>query len=172
MKKWSILLIIITSIFYQANGQNIILEKDIISNAATSSGNNEFKLTATLGQPIIGITQNTNIVSSQGFWYVASDFTNGSTNTTDLPDGILELTVVPNPTSYQGTLTFVATESMTIKIDILNNIGQNTSFHFTEEVIEGKNIIPLDVSNLLPGQYFINLTAQNKTYTKKIVIVK
>lgn len=172
MKKWFLLLSIFYCLHYNGISQNIILEKDVISSGATNSKNDNIILNATIGQPVIGLTQGTIMKANQGFWYVVSDFDAGSSTTEDLLIGILDLTIVPNPASYQGTLTFNANERMAVKVDIINSLGQKTAFNYSGDVIEGKNIIPIDLSNLLSGQYFLSLTAKEKIFTKKIVIIK
>jgi Secretion system C-terminal sorting domain len=172
MKKWYITFFVFSYFLTSATSQGLVIEKDIISSGATSSKNDNFILNATVGQPIIGIVQEPNIINHQGFWYVISDFTSGSTNTEDLPIGIIDINILPNPTSYQGTLTFVAKESMPLSVDILSSAGQKTAFHYSGDANEGKNIIPIDVSNLIAGQYFLTLKTKEKTFTKKIVIIK
>jgi len=172
MKKWYITFYAFAYFLSNATSQSVVVEKDIISSGATSSKNDIFTLNATVGQPIIGLVQEPNLTAHQGFWYVVSDFNSGSTNTEDLPIGIMDITILPNPTSYQGTLTFDAKESMPIRIEILNSVGTTTAFNYNGEVTEGKNIIPIDVSNLIAGPYYLRLTAREKTFTKKIVIIK
>lgn len=172
MKKWYITFFAFAYFLSNATSQTVVVEKDIISSGATISKNDIFTLNATLGQPIIGLVEEPNLIAHQGFWYVVSDLNSGSTNTEDLPIGIMDVTILPNPTSYHGTLTFVAKESMSISVNILSSAGQKTAFYYNGDVNEGKNIIPIDVSNLIAGQYYLTLKAKEKTFTKKIVIIK
>ncbi len=172
MGKWYLTLFALMYVFSTSTAQAVIIEKDIISSGGSNMKNELFTLNGSIGQPIISISENSSERAHQGFWYVITDFNSGSTNTLDIPEGLSNLTILPNPASYQGTIVFFATEKVHLEIDIINSIGQKTDFHFEGEVYEGKNQLPFDASFMAAGQYFVNITSQNKTYSKKIVIVK
>lgn len=172
MKNWFITFLFFLYSITVSNAQNIILEKDVFSSGGSNMKNELFTLNGSIGQPIIGISQNSTFSDYQGFWYVITDFDGESTNTKDIPDGLSGLTIIPNPTSYQGTIVFFAIEKMDLQIDIINSLGQKTDYHFSGEVYEGKNQLPFDASLFAPGQYFVNITSYDRTYSKKIVIVK
>ena len=172
MIKWYLPLFVIFFTVSTISAQAIIIAKDIISSGGSSMKNESFTMVGSIGQPIIGISQNTIEKAHQGFWYVITDFDSGSTNTQDIPDGVTDLAILPDPTTTEGIIVFNALEKMSLEIHIINSMGQKTDFHFKGEVYEGKNQLPFDVSLFAAGQYFLNITSKDKTYSKKIVIIK
>jgi pimeloyl-ACP methyl ester carboxylesterase len=94
------------------------------------------------------------------------------TSTTELLDGISQISCFPNPTQYYMTLRLTATQSSQMSISITDVQGK-TQLVLPQKVLHtGLNDIPVDVSALASGVYFYKIMTQNGTYTERFVIVK
>ena len=101
----------------------------------------------------------------------------GKTLTPDcLPTGLFELngeklsaTIFPNPTSDALSLVFESNQSFDAQVVISDLIGRSVSVK-NFKVQDGENQLPLSVSNLANGLYFIQLKNNGKViFSEKIV---
>ena len=81
------------------------------------------------------------------------------------------ISVYPNPTFNNTTLSLNLIESNQVIIELVNTIGQKV---FTKEyqMIAGLNNIPLLVENLNVGIYYLNIIVDDKIITEKLNILK
>ena len=81
------------------------------------------------------------------------------------------ISVYPNPTFNNTTLSLNLIESNKVIIELVNTIGQKV---FTKEyqMIAGLNNIPLLVENLNVGIYYLNIIVDDQIITEKLNILK
>lgn len=80
----------------------------------------------------------------------------------------INLTIAPNPTKDFSTIQFESPDAAECTISTFNLMGQKLQ-ELTVKSIPGKNNLPLDLSNLTPGNYYIRLQSPNFTGTKQII---
>jgi hypothetical protein len=83
----------------------------------------------------------------------------------------------PNPFNPTTTITYDLKESATIKLDVVNTLGQSIITLVNEYQFPGKHQAVFNASKYTSGTYFYTLTAKsgdNKTYTdtKKLTLIK
>ena len=83
----------------------------------------------------------------------------------------INLNIYPNPINENAFVSFNSPKAEKVSVEVINSIGQVV---FTENlgVINGKQQVLLDASNLQSGIYFVKINMDNKNFTKKINIIK
>lgn len=80
------------------------------------------------------------------------------------------ISIYPNPTIENLTVTFTETIGKQIDLNIFNTIGEQI---LAQRISDNTGTITLDVSKLTEGIYFLHMTSGNQTfYNKKIIITK
>ena len=82
----------------------------------------------------------------------------------------LGINVYPLPGSDRINIKYNLPESMTIRIDIYNMIGEKVYSSFKGDQPEGTHIQTTDISHLNNGTYFARISTQKSNSTTKIVV--
>lgn len=80
----------------------------------------------------------------------------------------INLTIAPNPTKDFCTIQFDSPEAAECTIFTFNLMGQKLN-EISLKANPGKNTLPLNTSNLAPGNYYIRLQSTNFNSTKQII---
>lgn len=78
------------------------------------------------------------------------------------------LNIYPNPTKNLTNILLETVKNQSIEIEIWNGIGQKIFLQKTK-INQGKNLIGIDFENFNTGVYFLKITNENKSITKRIV---
>lgn len=77
--------------------------------------------------------------------------------------------VYPNPANHFLNISVLDESMKDIEIDIFNNAGQIV---YSSRVINGAKIETIDINDFAEGIYIIRFNTNNKSFTKKLVVVK
>ena len=80
-----------------------------------------------------------------------------------------ELTLSPNPASNQVSLNFTGADNGFYNIEMFDIAGKQC-FKTVSEFIKGENVQNLDVSDLSSGLYFVRVSNDTHSITKKLII--
>ncbi|MBG15019.1 MAG: hypothetical protein CL853_01555 [Crocinitomicaceae bacterium] len=86
-------------------------------------------------------------------------------------NGINELSIFPNPFSYNATISFNVEGLERTTIEVINTIGQNVQ-SFDLGVVSGNQMVQLDATELPAGFYLINIKSGNNTVTSRVTVNK
>ena len=92
-----------------------------------------------------------------------------TTNTTDAYNPISNLVLYPNPTSETLTIQYSLMKSDDIKISVLDNLGRQISDVQHNQLPAGEHILDIDIKNLPPAVYMLQLSTEQNTVTEKFV---
>ena len=95
--------------------------------------------------------------------------TNPSTSIDEISNNVL--TVYPNPINENANIVFTADNTSATQIEILNSIGQIV-FNKSLGVVDGKQVVNLDASNLSSGYYFVHVRSGKNIYNSRITVNK
>lgn len=90
----------------------------------------------------------------------------------DNPANSGALNVYPNPFRNQLNIDFGIKQQGTVKISLLNLMGQEIRIVEESSFIGGNHSITFDANGLLPGIYFLKMESVNGTDVKKVVLTK
>lgn len=77
--------------------------------------------------------------------------------------------VSPNPGSGLFTIDFPATETQEVVISVVNTLGRPVYLAQTK-VQTGANRIPLDISDLPAGPYFVKIGLEQQSYVRRLIL--
>lgn len=91
------------------------------------------------------------------------------TNIANIKSNKGSFSIYPNPTTDKVNMLFESVSSSNVKINILDIKGSIIK-SFDEKAVVGSNNIELELNGLSKGMYFIQLNANESSFTKKLVI--
>ena len=80
--------------------------------------------------------------------------------------------IYPNPFNAKTNIGYTLPQNMNVKIDIYDINGRNVITLFNGIKTSGKHFTVWNAENMHSGIYFIRLTAEKFTETKKIMLIK
>lgn len=104
------------------------------------------------------------------YFYIVISFTDGSVTTITDPDLNNLALVYPNPTSGNATLDMNFDKSYNVSYEIYNSVGELVGAANLGKLMQQRH--NLDTSNLPGGTYMIRVQADDKSFTKSLIIVK
>ncbi len=95
--------------------------------------------------------------------------------TTGITDNMEENTVIevfPNPAGTDGAVAKIATgRDCFATVTIYNSLGQELLRPFSGPLTAGENVIPLQLSSLAPGMYYLTVNTGNSTERVRFIII-
>ena len=83
-----------------------------------------------------------------------------------------EVSIFPNPASSKSALILNASSELSLAtVSIVNSLGAEVMSKPTNLNV-GKNAIPLSIEGLSEGLYFVSITSNGKSITKKLIVSK
>lgn len=119
-------------------------------------------------------------IGKDGKVYISSDETNKFiiVLTPDETTGMIEsdrkpidANVYPNPVKDQVTLSLSLTSTEKVSISLNDMYGREVKQLMAQNINAGDHTEQMDLGGLVPGYYFLNITAGNYLVTKKVVVV-
>ncbi|MCK5823196.1 MAG: S8 family peptidase [Bacteroidales bacterium] len=92
-------------------------------------------------------------------------------NINDINKNLFEVIVYPNPTNENTEIEFYSSKNGPTELKIINSIGNTIFIKRINYTKTGKNIIKIKTSEISNGIYFIKLKTENKTISKKLLII-
>jgi hypothetical protein len=82
------------------------------------------------------------------------------------------LHIYPNPTATQFNITFTLEHSSKVMFEVYNRLGQEVAAIVNENMTQGEHMVRWNIAGLSPGIYFYRFTADHRSSTGKLVVVK
>ncbi len=117
---------------------------------------------------IYSATAHSSGVVSGNILQSSSEFALNTVSTEGIIDNI---TVYPNPVVDELKISFRISQAGRAGVAIFNNIGKLV-YKQESDVEPGNNIISIDIRSkaIEPGVYFIQLQADNQSFTRKLIV--
>jgi len=158
--------------FSGLNAQGYVLKSHVLSNGGMASSNTSYAITATLGQAVIGIAENSSNFAHLGFWYSLRIFV-GIEEIEDLVPQKFELFQnFPNPFNPITRIKYAIPKSSYVRITVYNVLGQRISTLVNEQKPAGFYTVDFNASSLASGFYIYHLEADGFNIIKKMVVTK
>jgi hypothetical protein len=87
-------------------------------------------------------------------------------------NGTINTTIYPNPVKASTEISFYLPKSGDMKISIYNDLGQLVQDVINSNLNQGLNIIPVDLTNMHNGTYFVRLNFDGLNDIMPFVIIK
>lgn len=102
-------------------------------------------------------------------------FTSGNASINDIKNSTFAMTnVYPNPASVNGTAVagFNMKQAGNVKITLVNIVGQEVKSLINKSYASGEHAVEFDLSGLNAGVYFVNMTVNGVSETRKLTIAE
>ena len=86
--------------------------------------------------------------------------------------GITGMTVYPNPASGESVISLTIMQETTAKLRLVDITGKEIKAVANQKLSPGQHTFHFDTSALANGVYYYQLTSENKTLVKKLVVAK
>ena len=97
---------------------------------------------------------------------------NPSTSVTDYTSITPSLLVTPNPISTSSTVVFSTGTPTTVRIELLNTLGESVSVLHDGFLESGEHRVSLGVSSVSSGLYYVRMTSEGTVNSTRVVLVK
>jgi hypothetical protein len=167
------IIIMSCGLFASARAQDTIVIS-VFGNGVSISQTGNHRLSATLGQPLIGVGSNDSITIYGGFWTSIIDI---ATSTEQIEESTLpqEFSLnqnYPNPFNPTTIISWQLPVSGHVSLKVYDIIGNEVATLVNEEKPAGNYEISFDASGLSSGVYFYKLTSGNFIKTKKMILLR
>ncbi len=130
-------------------------------------------MTGTVGQVLIGRTQNPSYTVLSGFWYqIGSILTDGKTNLDSPPKEFRVEQNYPNPFNPTTIVRFTMPKTYHVRLTLYDMLGRRVTTLIDEEKPAGEYEFTVDAKHLSSGIYFYMMQAGAFTQTRKLTLVR
>lgn len=96
----------------------------------------------------------------------------GTTSISEVNNLVEQVAIYPNPTSTISNVDFTLKSIENIVLKVSNVMGEVVYSTTANNLNAGKHVLPIDVTKLNSGIYFVNLSIGSEQVTRKINVVK
>lgn len=143
----------------------------VIAAAPVSAENHRYHISATLGQPAVGLATLAGAIVEQGFWHASPrPAVAGATEPGSAEEPTLSVFPVPFAESAQLTLHLPGRQHLSLVL--YDMLGKPVRVLIDSEQPEGTLNLTLAADELPSGRYTLSATAGNRRQTMPIIIVR
>jgi hypothetical protein len=145
----------------------------VIGNGAGNISGDSQNMRGTVGQSIIGKTENTTYQSRIGFWYTV-DWIISDINT---PEELIPLKFKlfqnhPNPFNPVTTIRYALPKQSHVLLEVYNLLGQRITTLVNKQMPAGYHDVTFGVNNLTTGFYIYRIQTDGFYYVRKMLLIK
>ena len=167
---WSSLLGFIFSV--QMNAQYAV-KNSVFGSGGTATSDTTNRLVGTVGQPVIGVTQDASHINQVGFWYQVGSLVTSVEHTPNvLPIEFRIDQNYPNPFNPTTTIRFSIPKPSSVTLKLFDMLGREVATLVDEDLQSGECKVIFDATGLTSGVYFYRIQAGEFTQLKKLMLLK
>jgi|GEM_PF-2838567 len=137
------------------NGQSSCQEFELFMDGSTLTARNAQK-TKCDGTPLVPTIQNRKATSTEE----------------DVPSSFALSSVYPNPFNPSTQISFSVPVTSPVRLEVFDLNGRVVATPFNQTVSAGSYTVSFQAQGLSSGVYFVRMTAQNKVFSKQMVLMK
>lgn len=145
----------------------------VFSSVGGKQTNSTHYLSFTMGESLIGFSNNSSTKSYAGFWYTYNESI--TTNVEDqftVPTEYKLEQNYPNPFNPSTVIKFAVPERSAVTLKVYDIIGREVTTLLNEEKESGWYEYSFNASDLASGIYMYRLSTDAKVFTKKMMLIK
>ena len=145
----------------------------VFGSAGGKQTNSTHQLSSTMGECLVGFSNNSSTKSYKGFWYTYNEsLTTNIEDQLSIPTEYKLEQNYPNPFNPSTTIKFSLPENSMVTLKVYNIVGEEVATLINEERDSGWYEQSFDASKLASGIYIYRLSASSKVFSKKMMLVK
>lgn len=158
------------------NTQAQHLTGSVTAAAGGAMSNASFRLTSTLGEPVVGYASQTAQSYTAGFWLLLAKPATGTPveddGLTGLPDAYRLDANYPNPFNPQTTIRYALPEAASVRLNVYDAVGRLVRVLVDQQQAAGMHETPFAAGTLPSGLYFYRLDAGPFSDVRSMLLVK
>lgn len=148
------------------------ISPSVIAGGGGNMFNTEYQISGTVGQPLIGISNNVNFLLGSGFWSVSGSVTSLNGDENILPTEYNLYQNYPNPFNPSTIIKYSVPERSNVIIQVFNIVGEEIEILVNQEKDSGFYEVQFSGVGLASGIYIYRITAGNFFQSKKMLLIK
>jgi hypothetical protein len=150
-----------------------VIQQSVFGNGGAVLSSAGEQMMGTVGQVLIGRTQNTSYTALSGFWYQTGPIlTDVETNLDALPREFRLEQNYPNPFNPTTIVRFAVPKTSHVRLTLYDMLGRRVATLIDEEKPAGEYEFTVDAKHLSSGIYFYMMQAGAFTQTRKFTLVR
>ena len=160
--------------FQQPVVAQIVVPNSVFGNGGDVLSDSQYRIVGTLGQPFIGVAQNSANANNIGFWYLVTHEL--ATSVEQIPSSVpkefrLEQNY-PNPFNPTTIIQFGLPQRSNVTLKLYDILGRQVATLVDEELEPGVHKVNFDAEDLASGVYFYRIQAEAFVRTKKLMLLR
>ena len=175
MKKLFVILIFFLILFiHKESGTQTRISRYVFGSGITLISDSNKQINGTIGQAIIGVSENPFQNVNSGFWYPDNKITSDIfiVNENEFPVQYLLEQNYPNPFNNSTTIQFSLPELTKVTIKIYNILGREILTLAKKDMEPGTYKLNLTADDMESGLYFYRIITDEYIAVKKLMLVK
>ena len=149
------------------------VKNGVFGNGGSVVCNPDNQLHGTIGQPAIGVTQNSSYSNQIGFWHqVGGLVTHVEKISNILPVKFQLEQNYPNPFNSTTTIRFTLPKSSHVTLKLFDMMGREVASLVDETLPAGDYKVDFDAKGLASRIYFYRIQAEGFVQTRKLTLLK
>ena len=170
MKHYGVLVVMLGLFAGGSAAAQVNIVKSVVGSGATAASNGSIIVAATVGQPAIGFAASSTSRGSFGFW---STSTIGLSVHAETGASTIEaMRILPNPATSNAEVRVALAMPGHVEVRVYDPLGRDVLTLFAGERETGDLVLPLDVSTLASGTYYVAVTAPGSVLQLPLTVVK
>lgn len=134
------------------------MPKSVVGSGASSAQSGTMMLSATVGQHIIGISQNATQKDYAGFWYGAKSSLVSETPEVDVtPSSDSPISIAPHPVSSIATIQYTPSCEGMVRVELYSLVGNKIKTLYNDNA-QGTLRLSFDARGLASGNYSLRIS--------------
>ena len=151
----------------------VIISQSVVASGGAMMDGGDIGVTATVGQPVIGITSNGNEAVQSGFWYGLEEVVTRVEETQEtVPTEFKLVQNYPNPFNPTTTIQYSIASATHVTLRVYDMLGREVATLVDEEMQPGSYQTTFSAAELPSGLYFYRIQAADFQQVRKLTVVK
>ena len=143
----------------------IKISHGVVANGGGVTSNGQMQIVGTVGQPIVGNSNNGTHNSSGGFWSLPLEII---TNVENMPSTVVPKEFkldqnFPNPFNPSTTIQFAVPSQSEVKLTLFDIMGREVAMLVDDEYSAGEYKVLFEATELSSGTYFYRISTRSST---------
>ena len=168
-----LLILILVLAFHEHAEAQYKVPSSVFGSGGAPLNNGSYRISGTVGQPVIGLASSSSHISEVGFWYLSGGLiTSVEQISSSLPTEYRLEQNYPNPFNPGTTIEFSLPHSCYVTLTLYNTLGEKVATLIDENRSAGRYSVKWNPEGLATGIYFYRLQAGSFVQSKKLVVLK
>ena len=151
--------------FQNRTEAQIKISHGVVANGGGITSNGQMQIVGTVGQPIVGSSNNGTNNSSGGFWSLPLEII---TNVENIPSAVVPKEFkldqnFPNPFNPSTTIQFSVPSQSEVKLTLFDMLGREVATLVDNEYSAGEYKVLFEATELSTGTYFYRISTKGST---------